>query len=368
MRKIVISAIARRGRGMGSPLKMKIRAGLMGLAAVLCALPVARAADTNAAAAAAAGNPIIARGTGFEITRGDLDDTLAGEKQNVPAAQLIRFESEVLNDMINTRLLLAKATDADRQAAQKVVDLQVTAAVENLGSQAALDDKLKAAGTTEDALRAKLMKEATAQAVLKRELNITITDDEVKQYYDSHTADFEQPEMARISHILIFTVDPMTGAALPAAEQLSRRQVADQLVKAAREGADFLTLARQYSQDPGSRDGGGELPPFPRGEMAPEIDAAAFSLTNNQVSAVITTSIGYQIIKLMERIPSKKEGYLAAIADIRQGLTQQKTRQLGAVYLANLQKAAAVEILDPSMKAAMAAGNAPAPPATAAKP
>jgi len=83
-----------------------------------------------------------------------------------------------------------------------------------------------------------------------------------------------------VSHILIFTVDPvMRGAAR--AELDARRKLGENLVKAARAGTDFGKLAKQYSEDPGSKADGGELPPFPRGQMAPEIDTAAFSLTNN---------------------------------------------------------------------------------------
>jgi hypothetical protein len=65
----------------------------------------------------------------------------------------------------------------------------------------------------------------------------------------------------------------------------------------------------------------------------------------------------------LEKIPSNKMGYLAAIADIRQGLTQQKTAQLGAAYLDGLKKAAAVEILDPNLKPA-ATGGVTVTPAT----
>ena len=160
----------------------------------------------------------------------------------------------------------------------------------------------------------------------------------------------------------------MTGAALPADQQLSRRRKADDLVKAVRSGTDFATLAKQYSEDPGSKDNGGVLPPFPRGEMAPEIDAAAFSLTNSQVSDVITTGIGYQIVKLLEKIPSKKMGYLAATAEIRQGMARQKTTQLGSVYLDGLKKAAAVEILDPNLQPAAATGSATPAAASMAAP
>ena len=333
----------------------------------------AAATGTNAATTAAFSNPVIARGTGLEITRGDLEDAMTGIKaqtQSLTPARILQIQKQMLNRLIETKLLLAKATDADRATGKKTADLQITALKENAGSQEALDQRLKNLGLTETDLSAKITQDATAQAVLQRELNVTVTDDEAKKYYDTHTFEFEQPEMAHVEHILIFTVDPVTHTALPGAQLDARRILSENLVKAARAGADFEKLAKQYSEDPGSKAGGGELTPFPRGQMAPEIDAAAFSLTNNQVSDVITTSIGYQIIKLLDKTPPKKTDYLTAIANIKQALTQQKADQLGLVYLDNLKKAAAVEILDPNLKPdAASAANTPATaPVAASKP
>ena len=310
---------------------------------------------------------MVARGTGLEITRGDLDEAMTGIKTQTQAltpAQILQVEKQILNRLIETKLLLAKATDADKAAGKRMADLQITALKENTGSLPAFDQRLKNLGMTVAGLSAKITQEAIAQAVLQRELKVTVTDDEAKGYYDTHTFEFEQPEMAHVSHILIFTVDPVTHTALPGAQLDARRKMSENLVKAARTGTDFGKLAKQYSEDPGSKSDGGELPPFPRGQMLREIEDAAFSLTNNQVSDVINTSIGYQIIKLLDKIPSKKTDYLTAIANIKQGLTQQKTDQLGSVYLDGLKKSAAVEILDPNLKPAATTGivtPAPAP-------
>lgn len=359
---------------------MQMRTGIISstaLAAVLCLFQAAQAADTNSVTTAISGNQVIARGAGLEITRGDLDDAMTGirsayknQGQTLSPAQVINFEKQVLNNLIVTKLLLAKVTDADKEAGKKAADLQITALKENAGSQEAIDQRLKVLGMTEAGLSAKLTQDATAQAVLQRELQVTVTDDEAKNYYDTHGADFEQPEMVRISHILIFTVDPVTHAALSAAQLDARRKLSDNIVKAARTGADFSRLAKQYSEDPGSKASGGELLPFPRGQMAPEIDAAAFSMTNNQVSDVITTSIGYQIVKLLDKAPAKKIDYLTAIASIKQGLAQQKSEQLGSVYLEGLKKAAGVEILDSDLKSASGdGGNLPSTsPVAASKP
>ncbi|HEY5234369.1 MAG TPA: peptidylprolyl isomerase [Verrucomicrobiae bacterium] len=326
------------------------------IAAFFCVLTGAQAAGTNSISDASAGNPVIARGTGLEITRRGLDDAMAGIRHPVPPAQMILAQKQILNSLIDTKLLLAKATDADKGTGKNAADLQVTAAIENAGSQEAFDQRLKTNGLTEAGVRAKVTEEATIQAVLQRELKINVTDDDVHKFYDSHrSSSFETPEMARVSHILIFTVDPVTRGPLPADQQLSQRKLADELLKNIRAGVDFQALAKQYSEDPGSKENGGVLPPFPRGQMAQEIDDAAFSLTNNQVSGIIATSTGCQIIKVLERIPASRTPYLAAVPKIKEYLAQQQIQKLAPAYLESLKTAAGVEILDPDLKGTNAA-------------
>lgn len=102
--------------------------------------------------------------------------------------------------------------------------------------------------------------------------------------------------------------------------------------------------------------------------IPPEVEAAAFSLTNNQISDVITATIGYGIIKLLDKTPAKKLALtdkvplsdMTVAAKIKDYLTQQKTEKLAPAYLEKLKKAADVQILDADLKAAAAAAAAAA--------
>jgi peptidyl-prolyl cis-trans isomerase C len=345
----------------------------------LNATTAAVAPGTNASPADAMtalfGDPVIAKGDGFSIKRSSLDEVVMGIKsaaaahgETISQEQMTGIQAQMLNRLIQIQLLLQKATDEDRAEGKKKADAQIATLQERAGSPENFDRQLKAVGMTSDELRAKVSQEATATAVLTRELGVTVTDAEVKQFYTNHPADFEQPETAHVRHILLLTMDPTTRAPLSADQIAAKRKQIDGLLKRVNAGEDFATLARQYSEDPGSKDNGGELPPFQRGQMVPEFEAAAFSMKTNTVSDVVTTSYGFHIIKLLDKTPAKQLALTdtapmsqTTIAErIKDFLVQQKTEKLAPAYLARLKKSANVEILDADLSAASAAAEAAA--------
>ena len=319
---------------------------------------------------------VLAKGKGVEVTRSQLDadvirakTQLAAGGRPVPAEQTAQLEQQILDQLINVQLLQAKATDADRAAGKAGADKRFEDVKAKLGTEEALKRQLTLMGATREEVLQKWAEALTAEAVIKRELNINITDADAKKYYEDNPARFEQPEMARASHILLTTRDPATGTELSDDKKAAKRKDIDGLLKRARAGEDFAKLATQYSEDPGSKDKGGEYK-FPRGQMVPEFEAAAFSLKTNQISDVVTTSYGYHIIKLNEKIPAQKVEYAKAETDIKEGLAAQAMQKQFPDYIKNLRKEAGVEILDEKLKlperpdaAGLPAGHPPVAPA-----
>lgn len=363
------------------------------MAAATMALPAAYAdaPDTTAgmsnssdAVSAIFGDPVIAKGTGVAIKRSELDEVVSGVKsaaaergEEISAEQLTQLEGQMLERLIDIQLLLQKANDADNAAGQKKAQDAMATLHERAGSQETLDMQLKAAGTTEAQLRTKVTQEATAMATLQRVLSVTVTPDDVKKFYDGHPSEFEQPEMVHVRHILLMTIDPTTHQPLPDDTVKAKRKEADDVLMKARSGEDFAKLAQQYSEDPTTKDKGGELSAFPRGQMLPEFEAAAFALTNNEISDVVTTMYGYHIIKFIDKTPAKTltladtvPGTDETISDrIKDVISQQKTDELAPAYLSTLKKAAGVQILDPDLSAAIdALSNTNAVPASGASP
>ena len=366
-------------------LSAALVAGVISTQAATSGTPAAPVAKTDTITALF-GDPVIAKGKGFEVKRSELDEILTGAKANAAAAgqQLpADFDISMLNQLITIQLLSQKATPAERATGVKESDQQFTNLLAQFPSREAFERQLKIVGMNETSLRGKAAQEATAKAVLKRELNINITEAQIKEAYSNHVASFEEPEKAHVRHILLLTIDPSNRAPLSTNAVAAKRKQADELLKRLKGGEDFTALAKQYSEDPTTKETGGELPKFGRGgEMVAEFEAAAFALNAGQVSDVVQTMFGFHIIKLIEKSPAKKYGLMDAIpqnnknletitpaAVCKQELEKEQIRDRAPALVQKLRKDAGVEILDPSLKALEqaildASSNAPA----AAKP
>jgi peptidyl-prolyl cis-trans isomerase C len=334
-------------------------------------------ADSQAAKPAAKvdqlfADKIIAKGKGFEIKQSQLDDAMAGLKstflargQTLTPADIAQAQPHVLQRLIQIQVLLTKATDADKAEGKKATDKRLEEMVTRMGGEESLNRQLKSVGTTQEEIKRKMFEESTAEFTLEREMKVTVSDEEVKKFYDDNPAKFEQPEMVRASHILLSTRNAETNTDLSDAQKATKKKTAEDLLKRARAGEDFAKLAKEYSEDPGSKDKGGEYQ-FPRGQMVPEFEAAAFSLKTNEVSEIVTTQFGYHIIKLSEKIPAKKLAFDKVAPDIREFLRQQqmqKRQEDIRTLLAKFEKDDGVEILDEKLKVKDPPEDAAAAPA-----
>jgi parvulin-like peptidyl-prolyl isomerase len=311
-------------------MKLKIFLSLA-LAAGLISARAATAnvsADTNAAAApdsmtALFGDPVIVKGSGFDIKRSELDQMVSAIKsraamqgQTITPQDSDQITLNILERLIAYQVLLQKATPEDRAAGQKDADTQFDKLIKQAVSQENLERQLKSEGMTLADLKAKGVQEATANVVLKRTLSVNVSDEEVREAYSNHAAAFEMPETVHAQHILLMTVDPETRSPLATNVVAAKRKQIDDLLKRAQAGEDFAALAKQYSDDKQSAVNGGDLPKFSHGEMVPEFESAAFALKPGQISDVVTTMYGFHIIKLIDKTPAKKYDLLETIPQV----------------------------------------------------
>ena len=121
---------------------------------------------------------------------------------------------------------------------------------------------------------------------------VSVSEEEARQFYEEHPERFEHPEMVKVAHILV-----------------SDKALAEELLQQLKAGADFAALAKEHSLDKESVAHGGLLPWFSRGQMEAHFEEAAFSLEPGQISSVIETSHGYHIIRAEGKEPAKKQSF-----------------------------------------------------------
>jgi peptidyl-prolyl cis-trans isomerase D len=158
-----------------------------------------------------------------------------------------------------------------------------------------------------------------------------VTAAEIQQYYNQHQKEFELPEQVKVRHILI-----KTAPAGDAAGNAAALKKAEDVLKQVNSGGNFAELAKKYSDDPGSKDQGGELGFLKRGATVPEFDKAAFTLAQGQTSGLIKTQFGYHILQVEEKQTAHVRSLQEATPSIQAALTRQKEAQLQQSYAQQL--------------------------------
>ena len=137
----------------------------------------------------------------------------------------------------------------------------------------------------------------------------TVTDAELRAYYDKNKERYVLPEQRRARHILIQTSASLDDAAA--------RKKAEEVLAKIKAGGDFAALAKQYSNDAGSAEQGGDLGWSGReGMIAPAVGDAVFSMSPNEVRGPVKTQYGYHIIRLDGIQPGKTKTLEEARAEI----------------------------------------------------
>lgn len=339
--------------------------GACALTAASTALAVAATAPATTKPAAKAetlfSDPVIAKGKGIEIKRSQLDEAFVTAKAAAAArgmqitdAERDLLQARLLDELIVGKILTAKATPADKDKAKETAQKFIADSRKSFPSEEKFLERLKLNKLNSvNELEEKLVGEALPNLVLEREMKALakVSDADVKKFYDENPDKFEQPELVKAAHILIMTKGE-EGKELTDAEKAAKKKKIEEILARAKKGEDFAKLAKENSEDPGSKDNGGEYE-FPRGQMVPEFETAAFSLKNNgDLSEVVTTQFGYHIIKLLGKTPAKTIALAEASTRISEFLLRQAAAKLIPEFIDKQQKEADVVIFDTELVAA----------------
>lgn len=249
------------------------------------------------------------------------EDLFARQAQGteVPAndsAAMHALRMEILNDLINKQLVVQQAL---RDTSIKVTDQEVATAVDaqvkkvraGFTSEVDYRNELRKAGfgtpeeyrrwlmdqQRETMLQQKLMESLRDQGKIKP---VTPTEKQMRDFYEANKARMgKRPATISFKQIVI-------GPRPDSAAKAKALALADSIYAALKEGADFATAARRFSQDPGSREQGGELGWLRRGPpLAPEFEKVAFQLKPGVISRPVESPFGYHIIQVQRAQPAE---------------------------------------------------------------
>ncbi len=125
--------------------------------------------------------------------------------------------------------------------------------------------------------------------------NVQISDDDLKVKYQRDIQQYEVPNRVHVEHILFMTVGK------PDAEVDEIKKKAEDVLQQLKKGAKFEDLAKKNSEDPGTKDKGGDLGWIVQGQTVPEFEKVAFSLQPGTVSDLVKTQYGFHIIKVLAK-------------------------------------------------------------------
>ena len=249
----------------------------------------------QATPAASASDQVIARVNGVDIRQSDLalaEEDLGAEMQQVPPDQKRDHLITYLADII-------------------------------LVSQAAEQKKL---GESDEFKRrlAMLRNKVLMGLALQDEVKSALTDEAFRKVYDEAVKSMTPQEEVRARHILVENED-------------EAKAIAEQI----KGGADFATLAKEKSKDPGAAEGG-DLGYFTKDQMVPEFAEVAFKMYPGQVSNPVKTQFGWHIIKLED----KRQRPVPEFEKVKDQIETFLTRKAQTEYVAKLRQNAKIERLD----------------------
>jgi peptidyl-prolyl cis-trans isomerase SurA len=329
------------------------------------------------------------------ITRADTEKyyraRLTGQAAPPSQDEALSLMLSVLEELINNEVLVQRARQTGVEGTDGEVEDKFTEAKSPF-TEDAFQRQLKDSGMTVDDLRRSIRQQVSVQKLINREIisKIAPTDQDVTNFYNDNRAQFNVAEGTyHLAQVVVTpTKDPQVRNRKndDAANDIEARRKAAALLQQLRDGADFSTVAMDYSEDPNSAASGGDLGFWPESQITdPSLRKLLAPMTPGQTSDVVRLPSGYTILRLVAKeAPGQRQLSDPQVQQtIRDTLRGRKEQLMRAAYLVSARDQSRVvnylarQVLEsvgklPEIKiqppAAAAPGAAPAPTSAPAAP
>lgn len=237
---------------------------------------------------------IVAKINDHVITKDELYEYLVAENG-----------AQVLDALISEKIVAIEAEKQKISISEEDINAEINEIIANYGGEEVFNQAMEYYGYTLDDVK----KNITTNTQIRRllEPSISISEEEMQEYFEANKGTFEQKEQVKASHILVETEEE--------AKEIKEKLSA---------GGDFAELAKEYSTDEGSKALGGDLGYFVRTDMVPSFADAAFTLQIGEISEPVKSEFGYHIIKVEDKKEAKEANYEESKDTIKDILLSEK--------------------------------------------
>jgi parvulin-like peptidyl-prolyl isomerase len=254
--------------------------------------------------------------------------------------KLAELRETVINQAIENKLILQVAKANRISADEKMVDSRIDIIKTRFPSESEFQKALAAKGLTIREYREQVSEQVLLQETLKRVLGaeISVQDYEIREYFDAHRGEFETKPRVKLAQIFLQT---QRGSTEEEIEEVRRE--AEELRILLEDGADFQELASKYSQGPYREKGGivGEVTPE---EILVDLKDAAFSLSTGEISPVIQTVYGFNILMAVEATPARKIEFEEAKPLIEERIREKRRTEKYGDWIEKLKEDSYIDI------------------------
>ena len=252
-----------------------------------------------------------------------IEERLWRQGQAVPAFTLEELKGqrlEALNQLFNEHLLRVKVrfNHEDYTVTEEEVAAAVQSFRKKFANQKLLDEALSnQAWAGDEELVARVRAKLEQEKYLAEHIEIAVSEEEVRSYYEANRGRFVLPERVRARHIFYAALEHPNDEAL---------RLARETKKALAEGADFAVLASEQSEDLNTKDKGGDLGWMSRKRLSEEFAEAVFSLEVSTIN-LVKTSLGVHVLEVMEERPARERSFEGVKAELSVVLSNQKREE-----------------------------------------
>jgi peptidyl-prolyl cis-trans isomerase SurA len=265
--------------------------------------------------------------------------------------QALSLKLNILDELINNQILVDHASHAKISVAETEVDTKLSQ-FQVAFTPDEFQKKLKEQGMELSDLREEIRENLAIEKLINKEITsrATVTDAEISEFYQRNVATFNVPETQY--HLAQIQVTPAKDAQVrnlrndDASNPAAAERKIQALYARLRNGDDFAKVAQEYSEDPRTSVGGGDMGFVPASSLAtnPQLREAVTALKEGQISGIIRTPSGFHIIKLLAiETPGQRQLSDPTVqAAIRRNLSNEKEQVLKAAYIEDLRNRAKV--------------------------